>query len=741
MTQNYFTPVATGANNGVATLNNPLGELDAAITTTNAELLAQIANIIAQSGSSDTEVVNARDAGHTGGAVATLATRLAYAAANAWHPMAYGAVGDGSTDDRAALNTLFNTTISGATAYAIIDRAYKIGADLTIPGNVRLQFMSGGKFTVDTFSVRSASWQWTSDGAGRFYLSVAGTGASPSFSEPSAVYENGVPLTKTAKGMLSASEWAWGARTDGGHVGEMTIYARLSDSADPDSKASGFVTAAYKLTINGPITAGPQQIVDNYATLFGTAAFDRIYPQWFYTSGDWTKAIQAALTTATQMSNTGSKPIVFLPPGQVYDCDTGITVDCGKNVLHGAGSVLDFSGGSGIRAITITQTTVDYRHDDYSNPILQGLILRGDGIGGSSTGIHINGVSHIGGVNVNASIHNVTINSFETGIDIQENAWGLDVQSFNIYDCAMGVTRSTATSAPERLAFSNGKFSACTVAVEQGDGMFYFSQCSFDYNTKIYNGTASVHNTFDQCHFEQSVLPFMTAVNVALHISNSTFWYPGATDPATLITYAQDFASPGLLIHDCTVEAGNWIHIHVVGGTGRVRMYGMTSKAAAGTGSTPLILCEQTNLAPSYTFEGAGGADGWALAGSAVADGTHAHGGTVALRLFGASQAAFSTRCERGQLLHGEMWIYTAAGVTSSNIIASLTFLAQNGTTSLGTHAITRNPTTVTAETWTKIGFRMHVGDIPAGTQLVQFLFNNAAGGSVWVDDIIINLQ
>lgn len=59
------------------------------------------------------------------------------------HPMAYGANGDGVTDDRATLDTLVNTTMGGS-GTLIIDRNYLIDSAMTFPVGVVLQFTEAG---------------------------------------------------------------------------------------------------------------------------------------------------------------------------------------------------------------------------------------------------------------------------------------------------------------------------------------------------------------------------------------------------------------------------------------------------------------------------------------------------------------------------------------------------------------------------------------------------------------------
>lgn len=63
-----------------------------------------------------------------------------------------GCVGDGTTNDRAALNTLANTTLQSAGGIIFFPSGYtfRVSSALTFPVNVTLWFGQGAKLTVDT---------------------------------------------------------------------------------------------------------------------------------------------------------------------------------------------------------------------------------------------------------------------------------------------------------------------------------------------------------------------------------------------------------------------------------------------------------------------------------------------------------------------------------------------------------------------------------------------------------------
>lgn len=92
-------------------------------------------------------------------------------------------------------------------------------------------------------NVRTAAFSWTASGSGtnEYYLRTA-AGASPGFvaSPPTSggVYINGSAATKASLGSLAAGNWGYG---DNDTLGYSTIYVRLSDGTDPDTKVAGYV--------------------------------------------------------------------------------------------------------------------------------------------------------------------------------------------------------------------------------------------------------------------------------------------------------------------------------------------------------------------------------------------------------------------------------------------------------------------------------------------------------------------
>jgi hypothetical protein len=90
-------------------------------------------------------------------------------------------------------------------------------------------------------SLRSATYKWTlsTSGTNEYYVELA-AGGDPSLTEAKDVYLDGFhnKATNGTVGSLNASEWDWG---DNDTLGYNTVYVRLSDGADPDTKNFHYV--------------------------------------------------------------------------------------------------------------------------------------------------------------------------------------------------------------------------------------------------------------------------------------------------------------------------------------------------------------------------------------------------------------------------------------------------------------------------------------------------------------------
>lgn len=120
-------------------------------------------------------------------------------------------------------------------------------------------------------NVRTAAYSWTASGSGtnEYYLRTAASGDPGLQDTPAAVYINSASATQGTVGSLTAGQWDYG---DNDTLGYSTIYVRLSDGADPDNKAAGYVTFN-QLPQDGEdvtVTAASGAITSNTSGLSGT---------------------------------------------------------------------------------------------------------------------------------------------------------------------------------------------------------------------------------------------------------------------------------------------------------------------------------------------------------------------------------------------------------------------------------------------------------------------------------------
>lgn len=142
-----------------------------------------------------------------------------------------------------------------------------------------------GDLSLDTnwnaVNVRSPAYAWTLSGSGtnEYYLRTAAN-ANPGFvATPTTVTINGSAATSGSVGSLTAGKWAYG---DNDTLGYSTLYVRLSDGTDPDTKTSGYVTfnqvPKAGETVRVPATSGAMSSnLDLSATALGPVYFEKFH--------------------------------------------------------------------------------------------------------------------------------------------------------------------------------------------------------------------------------------------------------------------------------------------------------------------------------------------------------------------------------------------------------------------------------------------------------------------------------
>ncbi len=103
----------------------------------------------------------------------------------------------------------------------------------------------------DILADSGATYSWTASGSGTneyFVRLTAGT-ANPHIGTPVSVLINNVTATQGSLGSLAVTTWGYG---DNDSLGYSTVYVRLTDGTDPDSKTTGWVQAELRTLFLNP---------------------------------------------------------------------------------------------------------------------------------------------------------------------------------------------------------------------------------------------------------------------------------------------------------------------------------------------------------------------------------------------------------------------------------------------------------------------------------------------------------
>jgi hypothetical protein len=210
-----------------------------------------------------------------------------------------------------------------------------------------------GVYTLATnwspISLRNSTYRWLASGSGtnEYYLDLAG-GGDPGISTPGAVYANSAALSAGTVGSLTAGQYGY---DDNDTLGYDTIYVRLTDGADPDSKALDYVQLyqAPVATDHVRIPAGAQAItgVDQSSVAIGD----------FIVEEGYTGQIGSATLPLTvdpdkfEWAGTGATSYISLHTAN-------IAADVRKAATANAGSAGLYLTGSNLTTLTISEGSV-----------------------------------------------------------------------------------------------------------------------------------------------------------------------------------------------------------------------------------------------------------------------------------------------------------------------------------------------------------------------------------------------
>ena len=261
---------------------------------------------------------------------------------NAYYASTNASVTDhADTAQSGSIADIITNEMSGAQGDIILpgNKTYQTKQALTIPTTARLMPQKGAIIDTD-ISIRDANYKWTLSGSGtnEYYLEAT-TGGNPNINEPDDVAEDDSLMTETTVGSLSAGEWDWGNNDT---LGFNTVYVRLSDSTDPDGKATDYVEAGYTLTINSSFEPGNYQVFSGIGrVVFGVGAVRKFRPElWGAVAGapthDSLPAINAMITSMATMPN-GAK--AYFVSDTYYISETWTMDTLNNLVFEGSGGI------------------------------------------------------------------------------------------------------------------------------------------------------------------------------------------------------------------------------------------------------------------------------------------------------------------------------------------------------------------------------------------------------------------
>ncbi len=149
---------------------------------------------------------------------------------------------EGGFSNRAGTKFLANFV---DTEYMLVPFVFSVSqAYLLVFTDLRMYVMKDdGVVTLDL--VLSGTYKWTQSPttATEYYLEL-NAGGDPGIAEVFQLYEDSGLMTAGTVGSLTAGTWDWG---DNDSLTYDTVYVRLTDSSDPDTKADGFLQTPYYL--------------------------------------------------------------------------------------------------------------------------------------------------------------------------------------------------------------------------------------------------------------------------------------------------------------------------------------------------------------------------------------------------------------------------------------------------------------------------------------------------------------
>lgn len=258
-----------------------------------------------------------------------------------------------------------NVTCTGV-QFSDITLGNDIAFDANCNNNVVAGYRQSNTFLVDA----PYRWVLSTTGTNNYYLILVG-GADPGFPSASALLENGEYISEISGGPLTPGTFMSG---DFDTLGFSTIYIRLGDDSDPDSKPLGYVRL-----IGGIRDLGNDNIIQRGGKIFGAGITTHEV-----SSTDAFGARGAQYSTYVPNRGGSAGEVLFHANNDqnnkyLYSKIEGEGVTGGPGSEGGALALYASSGGTLIDMIRVGKNGITYKNgqisDDSSNPSIQGAVI------------------------------------------------------------------------------------------------------------------------------------------------------------------------------------------------------------------------------------------------------------------------------------------------------------------------------------------------------------------------------
>jgi hypothetical protein len=203
-------------------------------------------------------------------------------------------------------------------------------------GNLTTRFVKNDALIL--IDIVDAAYKWTlsADGTSNYYLELA-AGGDPGLLKPQTVLQNSATMSEGTLGNLGTSQWAYGDSAGDG-LGYDTIYVRISDSADPDSKAQGYLQVPYQIA--SPYTSAQNTDIDytqSANVMFQANKNFMPYSLSRISDDDWTLVLTDFQDGPWLAFEDGDEEITMTPDAKT---GSGVTIQCSDTFPHPNSSVV-----------------------------------------------------------------------------------------------------------------------------------------------------------------------------------------------------------------------------------------------------------------------------------------------------------------------------------------------------------------------------------------------------------------